>query len=75
VKRREFIAIVGGAVGWPFSAGAQQALPAIGYFDSSPGRDSESPILSAFHQGLNETGYVDGRNTVIEYRFETVRAP
>jgi putative tryptophan/tyrosine transport system substrate-binding protein len=67
VKRREFIAIVGGAVGWPFSAGAQQALPVIGYFDSSPESDSES-VRSAFRQGLDETGYVDGRNTVIEYR-------
>ena len=54
MKRREFIALLGGATGWPLAARAQQpAMPVMG--------------LAAFHRGLNETGYVAGQNVVIEY--------
>jgi putative ABC transport system substrate-binding protein len=63
MKRREFI--VGGASALTLPARAQQALPVIGYI-SLPG--VADGILSAFRQGLNETGYVDGRNVVIEHR-------
>ena len=70
LQRRELIALFGRtAAAWPLAAHAQQtATPVIGLLGS------ESPNLwasrmQAFHQGLNETGYVDGRNVVIEYRW------
>ena len=70
MRRREFIAFIGGvAAGWPFAARAQQpAIPVIGYLHSETPQ-STARLLAAFHQGLNETGYVEGKNVAIEYRW------
>ena len=70
MNRREFISLLGGAaVVWPLAAGAQQTgLPVIGYLNlGSP--ESDTSRLTGLRRGLNETGYVEGRNLVIEYRW------
>jgi putative ABC transport system substrate-binding protein len=71
MRRREFIGLIGGSavVTWPIAARAQQpSLPVIGFLRSTS-LDSSPHLVTAFRQGLNEIGYVEGRNVVIEYRW------
>jgi ABC-type uncharacterized transport system substrate-binding protein len=69
VKRREFITLFGGAAAWPFAARAQQtAMQAIGFLHSST-PESFADRLRAFHRGLKDTGFVEGENVAIVYRW------
>jgi putative tryptophan/tyrosine transport system substrate-binding protein len=69
VKRRDILALLGGAaVACPVGVRAQQQMPVIGYL-SAGSPESDDFRLTAFRQGLNETGYVEGQNVAIEYRW------
>jgi ABC-type uncharacterized transport system substrate-binding protein len=70
MRRREFIAMLGtGAAAWPLAARAQQAsVPVIGFLRNTDA-ESSRPLVAAFWRGLAESGYVDGQNIAIEYRW------
>ena len=78
IGRRELLAALGGAVAWPLAARAQQtAMPVVGFlYAGSP--EPSAHLLAAFRKGLTETGYVEGQNVAIEFRWarnETGRLP
>jgi putative ABC transport system substrate-binding protein len=73
MRRREFIAALGGVAALPLAVRAQQAMPVIGFI-SARALASDAHLVAAFRQGLAETGHVEGQNVAVEYRWAEGRS-
>ena len=69
MRRRDFIKVIAGAAAaWPLAARAQQGIPMIGFLRSTSANASAN-LVAAFQRGLTETGYIEGQNVAVEYRW------
>jgi putative ABC transport system substrate-binding protein len=66
MQRREFLGGLGAATAWPVAAGAQQPVPIVGYLGA---RERSEADITAFRQGLSRSGYIEGQNVAVEYRW------
>ena len=73
MRRREFLALLGGVAAWSPAVRAQPPKPVIGFLGISP-PSVMAPYMAAFRQGLSETGYVDGQNVAIEHHWDRLPA-
>src|SRR4249920_3893130 len=68
MRRRDFLGALSGASAWPVVARAQQAIPVIGFLNPAS-QDGYAERLRGFRQGLKDTGFVEGENVAVEYRW------
>src|SRR3954453_4058946 len=69
MRRRDALAVLGGAAVWPAAVRAQQSvMPVVGFLRSTPS-EPFTHLVAAFREGLKETGFVEGQNVAIEYRW------
>jgi len=69
MRRRDFVKVVASVPAWPLVTQAQQpAIPVIGFL-SSRSPDESKHLLAAFHKGLSEAGFIEGKNVAVEYRW------
>jgi putative ABC transport system substrate-binding protein len=69
IARRSVLQLGVAAAAWPLAARAQQqAMPVVGYFSARSPR-TDVPMLAAFHRGLGEAGYIEGKNVAMEFRW------
>jgi putative ABC transport system substrate-binding protein len=69
LRRRDFIAVIGGAAAWPLTARAQVSMPTIGFLSAGREDSTRDYSLPAFRQGLRQIGFVEGQHVAIEYRW------
>src|SRR5438874_7662482 len=71
LRRRDFVALVGGGVAWPLCARAQQAskIPTVGVLWHAGSAEEEEPFFGALREGFKDLGYVEGKNIRLEHRF------
>jgi putative tryptophan/tyrosine transport system substrate-binding protein len=70
MRRRDFLSVIAGATAWPRAVGAQQpAMPVIGELAETAGSAGDAPNTAALLKGLAESGYVEGKNVALEYRW------
>jgi putative ABC transport system substrate-binding protein len=69
MKRRNFVTLLGAALSWPVTVWGEQTIPVVGFVFSGTAFSAAAPFVAAFKLGLEEAGYIEGKNVAVEYHF------